>query len=54
MVLGRPRVSPFGLRGGNTVKKDSLAPPGDTTDLTRRGNSNVLATFSIIQVLMVT
>ena len=38
------RTSPFRLGGENTVGK-ILQPSAKTTDLTRRGNSNVLAPF---------
>jgi len=47
------RISPFGLRGENTAKRFSFSPllrqiKENQTDLTRRGNSNVLARFSIL------
>ena len=43
---------PLWIRGGNTVKK-ILQPWAETTDLTRRGKSNVQVAFSIIPVFTV-
>ena len=47
------RISSFRLGGENTARK-ILQPSAETTDLTRRGNSNVLAPISIISVFTVT
>jgi len=44
---GTFRIPPFGLSGGNTVKK-ILQPSAKTADLTRRGKSDVKVAFSII------
>ena len=48
------RISSFRLtlRGENTARK-ILQPPAETTDLIRRGSSNVLALVSIISVFTV-
>jgi len=46
------RISSFRLGGENTARK-ILQPSAETTHLTRRGNSNVLAPVSIISVFTV-
>jgi len=46
------RISSFRLGGENTARK-IIQPSAETTDLTRRGNSNVLAPVSIISVFTV-
>ena len=43
------RIPPIWIkRGGELSERSSFSPPAETIDLTKRGNSNVLATFSII------
>ena len=46
------RISSFGF-GGEITARRILQPSAETTDLTRRGNSNVLAPVSIISVFTV-
>ena len=47
------RISSFRLGGENAGARKILQPSAETTDLTRRGNSNVLAPVSIISVFAV-
>jgi len=46
-------ISLFGLMGGKHSEKIHLQPSAGTKNLTRRGDSNILAGFSIITVLTV-
>ena len=58
LPVGTSRISPFGLRGENTAKgflflfqpSVETGERRDPTDLTKRGNSNVLAALTV-QVL---
>ena len=46
------RISPFRL-GGENAAREVLQPSAEIADLTRRGNSNVPAIFSIISVFTI-